>query len=58
MITRDPDFLKLHSKGVRHSGIVFLTKPLSTSEIIRGIQKVSLIFESLENAVVFIPMKI
>ncbi|MBI2541342.1 DUF5615 family PIN-like protein [Candidatus Woesearchaeota archaeon] len=57
IITQDSDFLKLHSKGVNHAGIIFLTKPLNTSEIIREIQKVFMIFENLENTVIFIPWK-
>lgn len=57
IVTKDSDFLRLHSKGVQHAGIIFLTKPINTSELIREIQKVLMVFENLENAVIFIPLK-
>lgn len=58
IVTSDSDYLRLHAKGARHAGIVYLTKPLDTSRLIREIQKVSLMFESIEDGIVFMPMKV
>mgnify|MGYP001602724507 CR=1 FL=1 len=57
VVTGDSDYLRLHAKGAEHAGIVYLTKSLDTSQLIREIQKISLMFESIENGIVFIPMK-
>ena len=57
IITQDSDFLRLHAKNVENAGIIFLTKPLNTSELIKEIQKILMIFENLENVVIFIPMR-
>lgn len=57
IITKDSDFLRLHSKGIKHTGIIFLTSHLNTSGLIKEIQKVLIIFEKLENVVIFIPIK-
>ena len=57
VITRDSDFLRLHAKGMEHSGILFITKFLPIGVLIREIEKVALVFEGLENTVIFIPMK-
>lgn len=58
IVTSDADHLRLHEKGVEHAGIVYLTKPLDTSQLIREVQRVSIMFESIENGIVFIPMKV
>ena len=59
VITRDSDFLKLHSKGIEHAGIVFVQKFLEIGKVIGEIEKVSMIFEPehIRNNVVFIPVK-
>lgn len=57
VITQDTDFLKLHAKNFEHAGIVFLTKPLDTGELIKEIQKIVMLFDSLENTVIYIPLK-
>lgn len=38
IVTRDSDFLKLHSKGAEHAGILFMTKQLSVRTTIREIR--------------------
>lgn len=45
IVTRDNDFLALHAEGISHSGIVFVTRPLSIGEFINGLL---LIYEVLE----------
>ncbi|MBI1935337.1 DUF5615 family PIN-like protein [Candidatus Woesearchaeota archaeon] len=37
IITQDTDFLRLHAKNFENAGIVFLTKPLDVSELIKEI---------------------
>ncbi|MEK6909956.1 MAG: DUF5615 family PIN-like protein [Candidatus Aenigmatarchaeota archaeon] len=59
VITRDEDFLRLHAKGMQHHGIVFLTKRLDASTLVREVLKVSMFeLEQLKNAIVFIPIKV
>jgi len=57
IITRDSDFLKLHNKGAEHAGIVFIPKFMAIGKIIGEIEKVSMLFESLDNTIIFIPLK-
>jgi len=59
VITMDSDFLRLHATGVRHKGIIFLTKLLDVGNIIREIEKISITYrsEDLENAVLYVPLK-
>lgn len=59
LVTRDSDFLRLHAKGVKHNGIIFIPKFLPIGIIIEEIEKVSLLFETenLSNTVIFIPLK-
>lgn len=59
IITRDSDFVKLHKKGVEHSGIVFVPKFLKIGKLIAEIEKVSMILDSehIRNTVIFIPLK-
>ena len=57
IITRDSDFLRLHRKGVEHEGIVFIPKFLPIGKIIGEIEKISILFDSLENTVIFVPLK-
>ena len=59
IITRDSDFLRLHSKGYSHNGIIFIGDQLPIGRIIGDIEKISMMFEKadLENAVIFIPIK-
>lgn len=56
IITQDTDFLRLHSRGMNHAGIVYAQQEISTGEIIRGIILVSEILESddIKNRVEFI----
>ena len=59
VITRDSDFVKLHSKGISHAGVVFISKFLEIGKVIEEIEKVAMIFEPehVRNSVVFIPLK-
>ena len=59
VITRDSDFVKLHSKGVEHAGIVFIPKFLEIGKVIEEIEKVSMIFEleHIRGSIIFIPLK-
>jgi len=57
LITQDSDFLRLHAKNIENAGIVFLTKPLDTGELVKEIQKIVMLFYNLENIVIFIPLK-
>ena len=59
VITRDSDFVKLHSKGIGHAGIVFIPKFLEIGKVIEEIEKVSMIFEleHIRDSVIFIPLK-
>lgn len=57
VITQDSDFLRLDSKGAEHAGIIFLTEPLDTSGLIREIQKIVMLFDNLENTLIYIPLK-
>ena len=56
VVTRDSDFLKLDSDN-RHSGIVFLTKPVRTSGLIQEVKKVAVGLgeDDLKDNVVYIP---
>ncbi len=40
VLTRDSDFLRLHTKGVEHSGILFIPRGRSIREIISGTMEV------------------
>ncbi len=59
IVTRDTDFLRLHAKGREHAGIVFITNPLSIANIVREIEKISLLLETehIRNRVIFVPLK-
>ncbi|MBI4162602.1 MAG: DUF5615 family PIN-like protein [Candidatus Aenigmarchaeota archaeon] len=59
VITRDSDFLRLHAKGAKHSGIIFIPKFLSVGSIIKETEVICLLFkpEDLKNNVVFLPLK-
>lgn len=57
IITRDSDFVKLHRKGAEHAGIVFIPKFMSIGKIIGEIEKISMLFDNLENIIMFIPLK-
>ncbi|MBI3051842.1 DUF5615 family PIN-like protein [Candidatus Woesearchaeota archaeon] len=57
VITRDSDFLRLDRKGAEHAGIMFLTEPLDASRLIKESQKIIMLFDNLENTVVYIPLK-
>lgn len=59
IVTRDRDFLVMHSKKQNHNGIVFLTKQLNTGEIIREIEIIEILYASadLANYILYIPQK-
>ncbi len=59
VITRDSDFLKLHSKGAEHAGIIFIPDFLPIGVIVKEIERVSLLFnpEDIQNSVIFVPLK-
>lgn len=59
IITRDSDFVKLHSRGIEHAGIIFIPKFLEIGKVIKEIEKASMILESehIKNSVIFIPLK-
>ena len=59
VITRDSDFVKLHSRGIKHAGIVFIPKFLEIGKLIEEIEKVSIIFEleHIRDSIIFIPLK-
>ena len=56
IVTRDADFLKLHSLGKSHHGIVFIPKEISVGEIISGLMLIYQILEysDMENHVEFL----
>jgi hypothetical protein len=45
VFTQDDDFLRLHTSGIHHTGIVYAAQYTSIGEIIRGLM---LIYEILE----------
>ncbi len=47
LFTQDNDFLKLHSSGIIHSGIVYSHQGTSMGNVIRGLQ---MIYEVLNNS--------
>jgi len=59
IITRDSDFLRIRHQGLNHRGIIFIPSPLTIGEIIKEIEKISIIFEpaDLENRIIFIPIR-
>ena len=59
IITRDSDFIKLHKRGAKHAGNVFIPKFLALGKIIGEIEKVSMLFEPehIKNIVIYIPLK-
>jgi len=59
IVTRDKDFLRLASSGTRHKGIIFLTKSLDTSNLIRELEKITILYkpQDVENSIFYIPLK-
>lgn len=59
IVTMDKDFLRLASSGEKHKGIVFITHPVRTGEIIRELEKIALLYssEDMENSIFYIPAK-
>lgn len=45
IFTQDEDFLRLHSKGIEHSGIVYAHQHTSVGDIVKGLM---LIYQVLE----------
>jgi hypothetical protein len=45
IFTQDDDFLKLHAKGMNHSGIVYARQHTSVGDIIRGLMLVYHVLE-------------
>ncbi len=56
LFTHDEDFLKLHSAGHLHSGIVYIEQGASIGNIIRGLMMIYDMFsaEEMENHVEFL----
>lgn len=48
MVTQDNDFLVLHAQGFQHTGIVFVTRPLTIGEFIHGLLLVHEVLSSEE----------
>lgn len=48
IFTQDDDFLRMHSDGVRHAGIVYAPQQTSIGEIIRGLMLVHQILSPQE----------
>ena len=48
MFTQDADFLRLHTAGVGHAGIVYAPQGTSIGEIIRGLMLVYEVLDSSE----------
>lgn len=59
IVTRDKDFLAMHSKGFEHFGIVFLTKQLDVGEIIKQIGMIEILFklDDIVRSVLYIPLR-
>ncbi|MBN2383645.1 DUF5615 family PIN-like protein [bacterium] len=56
IITRDHDFLRLDSQGIKHCGIVYANPKTSIGELIRGIMLIATILDpdSMNNHIEFI----
>ncbi|MBI2583237.1 MAG: DUF5615 family PIN-like protein [Candidatus Aenigmarchaeota archaeon] len=54
LVTNDSDFLNI-AEEIQHAGIIFLTRPMNTGELIREIHKISLIYsaEDLKNGIIY-----
>lgn len=48
MVTNDDDFLRLHARGVQHTGIVFVPGQASIGAIIRGLALIHLVLDTDE----------
>ena len=46
IFTQDDDFLRLHSKGIKHSGIVYAHQRTPIGDIVRGLMLICQILES------------
>lgn len=56
IFTQDEDFLKLHSRGVKHSGIVYAHQRAPIGDIVRGLMLIYQVLESdeMENHLEFL----
>ena len=56
VFTQDADFLRLHSAGLPHAGIVFAAQGMAVGEVIRGLMLVQQLLsaEEMENHVEFL----
>lgn len=48
IFTQDDDFLRLHSKGMKHSGIVYAHQQTPISDIVRGLMLVYQVLDAVE----------
>ncbi len=48
IFTQDEDFLKLHSKGFKHSGIIYAHQRTPIGDIVRGLMLIYQVLESDE----------
>jgi predicted nuclease of predicted toxin-antitoxin system len=48
LFTQDDDFLRLHSKGVAHAGIVYARQGTPVGDIIRGLMLVYQVLDAEE----------
>lgn len=46
LFTHDADFLRLHSKGVAHAGIVFGSQEMAAGDVIRGLMLIVQVLDS------------
>jgi predicted nuclease of predicted toxin-antitoxin system len=56
IFTQDDDFLQLHAKGIKHSGIVYASRQVSIGDIIRGLMVIYQVLDAseMENHVEFL----
>jgi predicted nuclease of predicted toxin-antitoxin system len=57
IVTQDADFLKFHSVNSSHKGMVFITRQMKVGDIVRGLEKVEILYnsEDMINNVLFLP---
>jgi hypothetical protein len=48
ILTQDDDFLRLHAKGHRHSGIVYARQPTPIGDMIRGLMLICQVLDAEE----------
>ena len=48
IFTQDDDFLRLHDRGINHSGIVYTSQQTSIGDIIRGLMLINQVLDTSE----------